>query len=138
MLSRGLSGYLTAGGDGIAEFSRLADFGIDDPINVLVSVPRAGAGGAPLDFHRKYRNRQFYGFVQDDMRLLPRLTINLGVRYEANGSLVNTGHAKDTTIQLGDGSNLADRIRTARWFVPGTSLSGPPTEMTGPRAPGSR
>ena len=36
------------------------------------------------DFLRNLRNQAYGFYIQDDWRILPRLTINLGLRYELN------------------------------------------------------
>jgi hypothetical protein len=46
----------------------------------LLGLPEEVQQGAPLNFH--LRNSLFGGFVQDDYRVSPNLTLNLGVRYE--------------------------------------------------------
>jgi hypothetical protein len=35
---------------------------------------------------REFSANEFYGFVQDEWKLLPNLTVNLGIRYEFNGA----------------------------------------------------
>jgi Carboxypeptidase regulatory-like domain len=51
--------------------------------------------GSPssFDIHGQYRvdgqMKKFYPFVQDDLKLTPRLTLNLGFRWELNGPLVD-------------------------------------------------
>ncbi len=51
-----------------------------------VTTSFAGAG----DFRRNERYTDVAGFVQDDIKLTPRLTLNAGVRYEAFGAPVDT------------------------------------------------
>jgi hypothetical protein len=55
-----------AAGNGFADF--------------LLGLPEEVQQGEPLDFH--LRNSLFGGFVQDNYRATPNLTLNLGVRYE--------------------------------------------------------
>lgn len=45
----------------------------------------AGSGGFAANFN------SFYGFFQDTWKVLPRLTLNLGIRYEYNGVPRDTG-----------------------------------------------
>ncbi len=40
----------------------------------------------------EFRANSFDGFVQDDWRVLPKLSLNLGVRYEYNGPFIETGN----------------------------------------------
>ena len=61
------------------------------------------------------RQRMHFGYVQDDWRVGPRLTFNLGLRYEfatpqwdANNALTNFDPAMRTLLQAKDGS-LYDR-----------------------------
>jgi hypothetical protein len=55
-----------AAGNGFADF--------------LLGLPEEVQQGEPLNFH--LRNSLFGGFVQDNYRMSPNLTLNLGVRYE--------------------------------------------------------
>src|SRR5581483_3724409 len=55
-----------ANGNGFADF--------------LLGLPEEVQQGKPLNFH--LRNSRFGGFVQDNYRMSPTLTLNLGVRYE--------------------------------------------------------
>jgi hypothetical protein len=66
--------------------------------------------GTPLtsDFVRGFRQNLFGVFFQDDFRLTPRLTINLGARYEyanspneVNGKLANLRNIGDTNLNVG-------------------------------------
>jgi hypothetical protein len=49
--------------------------------------------GAPADAQRYLRSGDYSGFLQDDFKLLPNLTINLGLRYEYYAPLTDTRHA---------------------------------------------
>lgn len=50
--------------------------------NIFLSL--AGSG----NFRRDFRNTDFDWFIQDDFKLSPRLTLNLGLRYEYDGAPV--------------------------------------------------
>lgn len=67
------SACVTTGGQtSCATGNAFADF--------LLGLPEEVQQGEPLHFH--LRNSLFGGFVQDDYRATPNLTLNLGVRYE--------------------------------------------------------
>ncbi|MEI9814612.1 MAG: hypothetical protein WDO18_19090 [Acidobacteriota bacterium] len=70
------------------------------------------------NYDREYRYQQYFGFVQDTVRLTPRLTANFGLRYESFGAPQNVGDVKDTLVQLGSGATLADRLTTASLVTP--------------------
>jgi hypothetical protein len=66
--------------------------------------------GTPLtsDFRRGFRQNLIGFFIQDDFRLTPRLTLNLGARYEVstnptevNGKVANLRNINDPTVTLG-------------------------------------
>jgi hypothetical protein len=60
---------------GFYQFNGLTDFLQARPASVELTVP-----GSNLD--RNWRQSMTAGYMQDDIRLLMRLTLNLGVRYE--------------------------------------------------------
>ena len=67
-----LNNYGVFSFDGSKSGNAFADF--------LLGLPRSLAQDAPIT---KYNNGWYYGaFVQDDFRVHPRLTLNLGVRYD--------------------------------------------------------
>jgi hypothetical protein len=105
------SGYLNAGQDGFYSFSNVLLFGADTPTLFSASVQR-GTNQQPV-FDRDYRYSQPFFFAQDSIRAAPRLTVNLGVRYEYFGAPQSVGATKDMVVQSGPGANLAQQIASA-------------------------
>ena len=128
---RGGSDYLRASyGRGRVRFSSLEDF-------IAGTVRQNSFGGGNLlvgDAHRNLSLNAIGGFVQDDWRISPRVTLNLGLRYdlsfpiqEQNDLLANfipgrgiiqVGHGINNIYPL-DKNNLSPRIGIA-WDVFGT------------------
>jgi len=91
------------GGD--FEFSSLADFltnnGYSNPPDLMTLI-----GDAPgIVARRRMRETIFGAYLQDDMHLLPTLTLNLGLRYEmatvpseTHGHLASLQHLTDPTV----------------------------------------
>ncbi len=105
VLLRGIDGALSPQPAGIYSFNTLASFAADSPANVQASLPRGPAGAAANlanpDFNRAYRYNQYFAFVQDTFQVLPRLTLNYGLRYENFGAPVNVGAVKDAMFSNG-------------------------------------
>ncbi len=106
---------------GIVTFNNLELFLTGRPANVDFAVP------GKIDPIRKYRQWLFAGFVQDDIRLTDRLSLNLGLRYEVvtvptevDGKISNLRNVTDTTLTIGDPwhdnpslKNFAPRVGSA-------------------------
>lgn len=119
-LLRTLSGYVTAGQDGIYDFIDLQSLASDQAYLLFIARTRQNpALNASPDYNRDYRYQQFYFFGQDSFRITPRLTVNFGIRYENLGAPVNTGSTKDALVQLGAGNSFVQRIANASIVYPG-------------------
>jgi Carboxypeptidase regulatory-like domain len=70
-------------------FQGIWDLANDAPLyeGIAANPNTGGTGNAQRYFRRSY----FAGFVQDDWKAKPNLTINIGVRYEYFGALTNKG-----------------------------------------------
>jgi len=93
----------TSQAGGIVTFNNLESFLTGRPSNVDFAVP------GKIDPTRKYRQWLFAGFLQDDLRLTDRLSMNLGLRYEAvtvpteaDGKISNLRNVTDTALIIGD------------------------------------
>src|SRR5947209_7564896 len=111
LLRNAVSGYLTAGRDGFYSFGNLVLFGADSPSFFSAPVTR-GAARLP-SFDREYRYLQPFAFVQDAVRVSPRLSLNWGVRYEYYGAPRSTGPVAEMAVAPGPGATLAQQVTGA-------------------------
>ena len=88
---------------GIVTFNSLELFLTGRPSNVDFAVP------GKIDPDRRYRQWLFAGFLQDDVRLSDRVSLNLGLRYEAvtvptevDGKISNLRTVSDAAVTVGD------------------------------------
>jgi len=87
---------------GIVVFSNLENFLQGRATNVDFAVP------GKIDPDRRYRQWLLAGFVQDDIRITPRLAANVGLRYEVvtvptekDGKISNLRNVLDPTLTVG-------------------------------------
>jgi hypothetical protein len=136
---------VTANAKGPLIFSSLQDFfagmpnGVPPPGTIQGGVSSDGNGAATILTGNLLRNFSFQGyalFIQDDWRVKPRLTVNLGLRYEINTvpterndlagnfnpnaptGIQQLGNGL-TSLYNGDHNNFAPRLGLA-WDVFGT------------------
>jgi TonB dependent receptor len=67
---------------------------------------------APAVDGRSYRYKDWAGYVQDSFRVVPRLTLNYGVRYEHYGVQHNNKPQLDSNFYFGSGSSIAETVRS--------------------------
>lgn len=67
---------------------------------------------APPSFARSNRYRDGAAYVQDTWKFRPRLTLDLGVRWEYYGVQHNGNPALDSNFYFGSASNVFDQIRS--------------------------
>jgi hypothetical protein len=73
-----------------------------DTINLPVGAP---------NFSRSNRYNEFALYIQDNWRIKPRLTLNLGIRYDFFGVQRNKNQQLDSNFYFGSGSTLPEMVR---------------------------
>src|SRR5439155_23042618 len=59
---------------------------------------------------RKYLSGDYAAFIQDDVKLNRRLSLNIGLRYEYFGVMHNTDRSKDLNFYFGPGATIDERL----------------------------
>ena len=116
LLLRHLQSLLSYGRDGLYRFDSALEFGKDDPFSFRATVKRKnfredGSRVQPR-YDRSQTNNQFFGFVQHNFRVSPRLWLSTGLRYESFGSPKNT-EVQDGYLELGPGDLIEERLSGA-------------------------
>jgi outer membrane receptor protein involved in Fe transport len=78
----------------------------------------------PPDFTRSNRYNDWALYFNDSWRVKPRLTLNLGVRYEYYGVQHNKRPALDSNFVMGSGATIFERIRNGKVFTAPNSPVG--------------
>ena len=66
------------------------------------------------NFSRSNRYHEWAAYANDSWKIKPRLTLNLGLRYEYYGTQHNANQALDSNFYLGEGATVFERIRNGR------------------------
>jgi Carboxypeptidase regulatory-like domain/TonB dependent receptor len=95
-------------------------------------------GAAPIDRPQYFRSSNYGAFVQNDWKLRPNLTVNLGLRWEyyappteAKGNLTNFVPTSDPVTGLLDGSEINPKEmwnKTWKHFGPRVGFAWSPTK----------
>ena len=102
---------------------------VGDFQNFLIGAPVVAGGGSGVSNH-EYRINAFGLFAQDDVKLTPRLTVNLGVRWELNGAVSdNLNHigTVDPSLALKGQNPWVFPRGAAALNIPGLVANGSPT-----------
>ncbi|MGH9353972.1 MAG: TonB-dependent receptor domain-containing protein [Terriglobia bacterium] len=93
-------------------FNNLLDFVQDKPTSEAATPINLTTNQAS-GYYRVYR--EFYpgAFAEDEWKVNPRLTLNLGLRYDEMGHLFGILSPKLTLFQLGQGATQAEQIANA-------------------------
>jgi Carboxypeptidase regulatory-like domain/TonB dependent receptor-like, beta-barrel len=97
--------------DGQFTFPSVSDFIADRPSSLLISLDRfTGMPPADADFRREYFNNEAALFLQDNLKLTHRLTLNLGLRWEYFGAPSPRNGTRDYNFVFGSGATVMERI----------------------------
>jgi len=79
-------------------------------VTVATSLTAFGASDGPRSPMRGYRSRQHEYFVQNDWRVLPNLTLNLGLRYSYFGVYREVNNALSNLFAVDPSGNIAPDV----------------------------
>ena len=97
--------------DGLYFFNDLSSFGLGQPSDFYVAVDAFASG--PLrrpDLSRKYSSGDYAAFLQDDVKVNRRLSLNIGLRYEYFGLMHNNDPSRDVNFYFGSGATIQERL----------------------------
>ncbi|MGH9632170.1 MAG: hypothetical protein ACRD7E_28020, partial [Bryobacteraceae bacterium] len=98
---------------GLYQFRDLEAFALGQPFLFGISVDRFSSGQLRLpDLYRSYRSGDFAAFVQNDLKLTRRFSLNIGLRYEYFGVPHNRDRSQDVNFYFGPGSTIEERLLT--------------------------
>jgi hypothetical protein len=71
----------------------------------------------PPSFSRSYRYHEWAAYFNDSWKIKPRVTLNLGLRYEYYGVQHNNNPNLDSNFYYGSGSNIFEQIKNGKVFI---------------------
>jgi hypothetical protein len=79
---------------------------------------------AEAAFARSYRYKDWAGYGEDSYKVMPRVTLNLGLRYEHYGVQHNNHPDLDSNFYFGSGSSLEAQVRSGQVEIADKSAAG--------------
>lgn len=76
------------------------------------------------NFSRSNRYHEWAAYFNDSWKIKPRVTLNLGIRYEYYGTQHNADQSLDSNFYLGEGANRFEQIRNGRILLAQDSPKG--------------
>lgn len=96
----------------------------DGSLNAIPSCEVTPPAGSP-SFARSDRYKDWAVYAQDSFKLIPRLTLNYGVRYEHYGVQHNNHQNLDSNFYYGSGSSFFETIATGQvQIAPNSPVGG--------------
>ncbi|MBI1894990.1 MAG: TonB-dependent receptor [Acidobacteria bacterium] len=95
---------------GLYLFSSLTDVAASRPLAFSVAVDRISPELILADLRRRYRSSDMGIFVQHDLKLTQRLSLNMGIRWEYFGPMHDVNPSLDYNLYAGAGATPHERF----------------------------
>ncbi|HTC93481.1 MAG TPA: TonB-dependent receptor [Terriglobales bacterium] len=104
-----------------------------DPTGATIVTPGCSVNlpVAQPSFSRSNRYNEFSLYGQDSWKVLPRLTLNLGLRWEYYGTQHNNHQNLDSNFVFGPGNSLVQKIQTGQVFTVAATPNSPASPVGG-------
>jgi len=105
----------------------------NDPTGSLNITPACSLNlpATQPSFSRSNRYNEFSFYGQDSWKILPRFTLNLGLRWEYYGTQHNNHQNLDSNFVFGTGNTIFDRLRNGQVFSVAATPNSPASPVGG-------